>query len=117
MPRATFGKRVPEVRNRLLRRLIAADGRVVSNDALLFAMYEGHEAPPSARINLRAHLSRLRALLPGAILHVRPDGYRMDPRRVPLHLKQEIDAACVVLSRSEADLCAFTEMRRHAQMA
>lgn len=70
-------------RRAILAVLLAADGRTVTTDRLVDAIW-GDDPPPSARKSLQSHVSRLRARLqeiapdePEAVVS-EPDGYRVD---------------------------------------
>ena len=118
MGRSAVRPRSPHTKDRLLRRLIAAEGRIVSDEACLFAMYgaAGMQPPSSAIRTLRTIAVRLRDQLPiGALIHVRHQGYRLDPDAVPAFLLEDVDHAQVMLARTTADLDAFTAMRRAAR--
>lgn len=99
---------------RVLLRLAASAGRVVTDEALIFAMYGDHaDGGPDGPENVLAVLiCKQRALLPaGAIRRVRGVGYIMDRDKVPGWLLAEVDDAHVVLARSPADARRFAEMR------
>jgi predicted ATPase/DNA-binding SARP family transcriptional activator len=71
-----------QVQRRLLAALVAAEGRTVSVDALIDALW-GETPPRSARNTLQSHVARLRDLLgdPGAIA-TRAPGYALVPEVV-----------------------------------
>jgi hypothetical protein len=112
LPFSTKGGRRLGIRDRLLRRLIAAHGRIVTDDALLYDLYAGGPVPATARSSLYTMVQRLRIDMPGRILRIRNQGYVMDPRIVPKFLRQDVDNAHVVLARSPQDLDAFAALRK-----
>lgn len=82
---AAHGRRVAVSgrRRTILAVLLAADGRVVTTDHLVDAVW-GDTPPPSARKSLQSHVSRLRGQLqavapdePDAVV-TEEDGYRVD---------------------------------------
>jgi DNA-binding response OmpR family regulator len=68
----------PGLRHRILDRLAAAGGRIVTDDALLLAVY-GDDEPECALNCVQVTICRIRRDLGrAAILRVRGVGYRMD---------------------------------------
>lgn len=73
--------RNPTASRRLLARLAAGKGNIVSVAALLLAMYDDDEEPETAPSSLRVLIHKLRRRLPpGAITTHYAVGYSLDPR-------------------------------------
>lgn len=111
---ALLAGRTPHASRRLMVRLAAARGCVVTDDALIFAMYgDADDGGPEDAVNcLRQLIWHLRQKLPvGAIARERGVGYRLTPEAAPAWARSAVDDAHVVLARSPADARRFVEMR------
>lgn len=86
MSRRTHSSHSSGVTNRLLARLVAADGRIVPRDNLLLSMY-GDAEPDTATESLRVLIYKLRRRLPpDALKSHYAQGYSLDrdvARRLP----------------------------------
>ena len=69
------------MRRRVLLRLMAAEGRIVTDDAMLAHLYDDADGGPLRALNcVQVAVCQLRkSLPPGAIIRERGIGYRLDP--------------------------------------
>ena len=114
MSRAMLAPYTPGASRRLLVRLAAAGGRVVTYDALLHAIYaDAPEGGPENALGvLRVLITKWRRRLPaGAIINQHGVGYQLAPEAVPEWARREADDCHVMLARSPADARRFAELR------
>lgn len=101
------------LRMRLLRRLAEGRGRVVTKDALLFAMYADSREPDGGGDRVLAVMVHtLRKELPeGSLTNAWGQGYRLAPAICERFLEGNDDAH-VLLARSAQDEARFRMLRQ-----
>ena len=110
--------KTPQATSRLLQRLMISAGKVVTHDALTFAVYgdQVNGGPEDARRTIAVLICKLRKRLPkGAIELVWCEGYRLKPGVIPP--ARDIDNAQVVLALTPEDERALrVSIRKARQM-
>jgi DNA-binding winged helix-turn-helix (wHTH) protein len=101
------------LRMRLLRRLAEGRGRVVTKDALLFAMYaDARKRPADGERVITTMVHTLRKELPeGSVTNAHGQGYRLAPAVCERFLEGNDDAH-VLLARGPQDEARFRMLRQ-----
>ncbi len=116
--RRTARSKTSNARYRILQRLMASPGLLVTHQALEFAVYGGQidGGPDAAKSSIRVMICHLRrSLPPGTITNVFGLGYRLAPGVLPP--LPAMDDAHVVLAMTPADERAIRASIRQARQA